>query len=60
MKPTLDVIPPGRRGGRPRTDDNGKTISTRVRAADHDRVIRLANAHGVTVAEILRAIIRRS
>ena len=49
----------GALAGRPASEPRS-SVSTRITAADHDRLIALAAAKGVTTAELCRAILRRA
>jgi len=57
--PTLVVLTAGRRGGRPPAPEPGSRISSWVPAKDHDRLIRLARARGVSVSSVIRGLVTR-
>lgn len=56
----LDASAPAksRRGGRPKIAEPRIPVSSRVTAADYDRIAAAARAQGVTVAAFVRATLR--
>jgi hypothetical protein len=60
MLPVMaDEPPPAkRRGGRPRVPEPGVPVSTWLRASDYDQIIKTANAHDVSISQLVRAVIR--
>lgn len=46
-----------RRRGRPRLTDSGSAVTTWLRAAEHDRLIKLANAEETTVSALVRSFL---
>lgn len=52
-------IPLRRKAGRPRVQTPRTAVSTWIAAPDHDRLIRIANARGVSVSALVRAVIIR-
>jgi hypothetical protein len=55
---TEDARLPPRKGGRPRVDDPRTTVTTYVRTADYDRLVRLALKHDRTVSAIVRDLLK--
>lgn len=55
MSLPMKVDPPKR--GRPRLDEPGSTVSTWLRPAEHDRLIRLAQKHEQTVSQLVRSLL---
>jgi cytidylate kinase len=49
----------GRRRGRPKSAEPGSTVSTWIPASEHDRLVRIANRHEMSVSEYVGAVLRR-
>lgn len=47
------------RGGRPRSPEPGSTVSTWIPESHHDRLIKLANLHEMSVSQYVARVIRR-
>lgn len=45
------------RPGRPKSSDPGSPVMTWLRQSEHDRLIRLAQAHNTTVSALVRKIV---
>ena len=50
--------PFGKRG-RPRVAEPGSSVSTWLRQADHDQLIRLAQRHDLSVSALVRQLVTR-
>jgi hypothetical protein len=55
---TEDARDPPRKGGRPRVDEPGHSLTTYVRTSDYDRLVRLALKHDRTVAALVRELLK--
>lgn len=49
---------PPNRGGRPRAADPGTTVTTWVRSADYDRLLRLAKARDQSISSLVRDLLK--
>ena len=49
--------PPARRG-RPRTEDPGSSVTTWLRADEHDRLIALAKREEKTISALVRELVK--
>jgi hypothetical protein len=56
-KPPTHPEPPHHAPGRPRADEPGASVSTWLRAEDHDRLIRLAQQHDMPVSALVRRLL---
>jgi hypothetical protein len=55
--PERRMDPERRRPGRPRAAEPSKAVATWLPATEHDRVIRHANAHHMSVSQFVRHIL---
>ena len=60
IKPSMTVLDPGRRGGRPRSPEPLSPVTVRLAAVDHDRIITAARARGLSVSAFVRAAVTRA
>lgn len=51
---------PVRGRGRPRNDQPGSTATTWLRAEEHDRLIKLAQQHRVSVSQVMRVLLKKA
>lgn len=54
-----EPLPPKSKGGRPRVADPGVPVATWLRPADYDRLIQTANAHDISVSQLVRLWLKR-
>jgi len=52
------VADPPAKGGRPRVDEPGTSVSTWLRPGDHDKLIRLASLREMSVSALVRDLLR--
>lgn len=55
----MELQPAKRRRGRPRVAVERKPVSVRLLAPEHDRLLKLAERHDMTLTELIRRGIRR-
>ena len=54
-----DEPPTPKPRGRPRAEQPGSGVSAWLRADEHDRLIRLASKHELSVSQMIRVILKR-
>lgn len=60
MSEPVLVVPQRRRGGRPRAPEPRSAVSTWITTRNHDRLVQIANAQGMSVSAVVRGAIQRA